>query len=111
MTDQRPAPDPGGRLGEIRALLDSYKPSARGALTPADFSALGTQLVPRVLYLLDLVHRQQAMLTRLEWVDANWDGRGFCAICRRDERDGHKTDCQLAALLRELDGAAGEEGP
>lgn len=51
------------------------------------------------------------MLRRLEWSGTEGaDGEpGVCPLCWSVERVGHASDCELAALLAALPGAAGAE--
>lgn len=42
--------------------------------------------------------RVLALLKRIEWADEGW-----CAVCGQDT-GLHKPDCELAALIRELEG-------
>ena len=48
----------------------------------------------------------RAMLERLEWCRrsmflANGEFENHCPMCGRHKQDGHSSDCELAALLKE----------
>jgi hypothetical protein len=49
-----------------------------------------------------------AMLRRLEWIENGWSG-WWCMICDKQKDAGHAPDCELAALLAALPGAAGTD--
>ena len=58
----------------------------------------------------ELMDRLVAMLKRLEWLPDIWPPKGweenkFCPICDASQMNGHRDDCELAALLAELDNA------
>jgi hypothetical protein len=61
------------------------------------------------------LREQATMLRRLEWSQRDFDSAAMepvdaCPVCRNWQERGHAPDCELAALLAALPGAAGEEG-
>jgi hypothetical protein len=79
----------------------------------ADYHAA---IAPKVLLALTARLREQGtMLRRLEWA-VDWSRFGIasnhCPVCGNERSHGHAPDCELAALLAALPGAAGttEEG-
>jgi hypothetical protein len=64
-----------------------------------------------LLALTARIREMEEMLRRLEWSGTEGaDGEpGVCPLCWSVERVGHASDCELAALLAALPGAA-EEG-
>jgi hypothetical protein len=46
----------------------------------------------------------RAMLKRLEWICVGESGEGqdviICPDCQNEQKEGHKPDCELAAMLR-----------
>jgi hypothetical protein len=60
------------------------------------------------------IREQATMLRRLEWSQRDFDSAAMepvdaCPVCRNWQERGHAPDCELAALLAALPGAA-EEG-
>jgi hypothetical protein len=56
-----------------------------------------------VKQMLDIITAYRAMLKRLEWIDTPYVGTP-CPVCGNLKRMGHTDDCELAALLRGLEG-------
>jgi len=46
----------------------------------------------------------RAMLERHMWHKRSSDGEYFCVECRNNKKNGHKPDCELAAMLRKARG-------
>jgi uncharacterized protein (UPF0212 family) len=59
------------------------------------------------------LREQGTMLRRLEWA-VDWSRFGIasnhCPVCGNERSHGHAPDCDLAALLAALPGAAGTGG-
>lgn len=92
LTTHRRAEDRPSRKTEMAAF------AAREALYEAAAPAIAAALCTRL-------DAQAAMLRRLEWLHI-FEGPRTCIVCRWEEDDGHRADCELAALLAaEGDGA------
>lgn len=52
-----------------------------------------------------LLSRVLALLKRIEWNPQDFETMGethFCPDCENFRNEGHRVDCELAALIREL---------
>jgi hypothetical protein len=90
----------------IRQRPERAAPDDPQAVADAAFIAACDPKTVRAL--VAVVRAQGEMLRRLEWIENGWSEL-WCPICDRDENAGHAPDCELAAVLAALPGAA-EEG-
>jgi predicted ArsR family transcriptional regulator len=96
--------------GELYVAVHQARPGARFMADAAFIASCNPETVRA---LVAVVRAQGAMLRRLEWA-VDWSRFGIasnhCPVCGNERSHGHTPNCELAALLAALPGAAGTGG-